>query len=162
MIYLISGQTGAGKSTYSRKLAKQKDAIYFALDDWMKTLFLPDQQGDIELNWMLERIGRCEVIMWSLCLQLLESGKDVIFDVGLSKFSHRQKFKQLAAQHNIDCQLHYVTAEKQTRLQRVISRNSLQSETYSFEVTPEMFEFMETWVEELNEEERSVATIIVT
>jgi predicted kinase len=162
MIHLICGHTGAGKSTYTRKLAEQRGAIYFSLDDWMKTLYFPDQEDEIELQWMLQRIERCEQLMWPLCQQIIQHGKEVIFDVGLSKYSHRQKFRDLANLHDMDCQLHYLSADKQTRLQRVISRNQLQTETYSFEVTTEMFEFMESWVEEPSEEELLGAITVET
>ena len=162
MIHLICGHTGAGKSTYTRQLAEQRNAIYFSLDDWTKTLYFPDIDGEIEIEWMLQRIERCETLMWSLCQQLIKRGSELIFDVGLSKYSHRQKFRDLAAEQNIQCQLHYITADKHTRLQRVLSRNATKPETYSFDVSAEMFEFMESWVEEPDTEELRGAILITT
>jgi predicted kinase len=49
MAFLISGSTGAGKTTYSRKLAKERHALVFSIDEWMKTLFWMDapQGGDL-------------------------------------------------------------------------------------------------------------------
>lgn len=162
MIHLICGHTGAGKSTYTRQLAEQRNAIYFSLDDWTKTLYFPDIEGEIELSWMLARIERCEAIMWSLCKQLIQRNSEVIFDLGLSKYSHRQKFRDLAAAQNVGCQLHYITADKNTRLQRVLARNTTKPKTYSFDVSTEMFEFMENWVEEPNSDELRGAIIITT
>jgi predicted kinase len=40
--HLIYGPNAAGKSTYTRKLATQKQAVRFAVDDWMHTLFATD------------------------------------------------------------------------------------------------------------------------
>ena len=41
-VYLICGNTGAGKSTYSSLLAQQESAILFSIDPWMQNLYSAD------------------------------------------------------------------------------------------------------------------------
>jgi adenylate kinase family enzyme len=42
IIILIVGSTGAGKTTYARKLAEQIQAVVYSIDDWMKGLYWQD------------------------------------------------------------------------------------------------------------------------
>jgi hypothetical protein len=49
---------------------------------------------------------------------------------------------------------------KETRLNRVIQRNTEQGETFEFEVSEEDFDFMEIWFERPEEEELVNAVII--
>ena len=47
LFHIICGSTGAGKSTYARKLAEQVGGLHFAIDDWMVTLFWKDSPQPI-------------------------------------------------------------------------------------------------------------------
>ena len=44
-IHFIIGSTGAGKTTYARKLASECRALPFSIDEWMHELFAPDLAG---------------------------------------------------------------------------------------------------------------------
>jgi hypothetical protein len=39
IVHLISGPVGAGKTSYSRKLASEHNAVVFSIDEWMQNLF---------------------------------------------------------------------------------------------------------------------------
>lgn len=54
-------------------------------------------------------------------------------------------------------QLHYVDAPHPTRRTRVMTRNQERGETFAFEVTPGMFDFMETKFESPTEAELASA-----
>ena len=62
---IIFGPCGAGKTTYAHALARREGAVAFVLDEWGARLFGPDLQGPIEFAWMLERLGRCNALIWS-------------------------------------------------------------------------------------------------
>lgn len=147
VVHLITGPTGAGKTTYTLKLAQMQNAVHFSIDSWMQTLFHPDLPGEIQFEWMMERINRCEAQIWAVCRQLLARKTEVILDLGLSKFSHREKFRRLAAAENVPVRLHYLTAPQYVRRERVVHRNTHKPPTFAIEVTPEMFNFMEDWFE---------------
>ncbi|GHC58067.1 AAA family ATPase [Ulvibacter litoralis] len=153
MIHLIVGNTGAGKTTYARELKKKTNGIIFSIDAWNNTLFLPDKKETDGLDWFLERIERAETLMQQLILQLHESRVDAILDLGLSKINHREKFRQFAIAHDIECKLHFLDIPKEVRKERVLQRNTEKGDTFEFEVTEENFEFMETWFERPTDDE---------
>ena len=115
MIHLIVGNTGSGKTTYSQKLKSENDGVVLSIDKWNKTLFLPDKSEDDGLAWFLERIERVESIISDLILQLENSGTDSILDLGLSKFKHREKFRDFARLNNIEIELHFLDIPKEVR-----------------------------------------------
>ena len=157
MIHLILGNTGSGKTTYSNKLKGQTKGVIFSIDKWNNTLFMPDKTDSDGLEWFLERIERSESIIQDLIKQLEFSDTDSILDLGLSKFEHRQKFREFAKKNGFETKLHFLDIPKEIRLQRVMQRNTEKGATFEFEVSKENFEFMETWfekptIEELNNE----------
>ena len=160
MIHLLVGNTGAGKSTYANKLKLETSGVIFTLDKWNKILFFPDKTENDGLNWFLERIERAELLMQDLILQLENSNVDSILDVGLSKFEHREKYRQFAKKNNIEVKIHYLNISKEIRKERVLKRNLEKGATFEFEVSEDNFEFMETWFETLTKQELENAIII--
>ena len=160
MIHLIVGNTGSGKTTYSNKLKVESNGIVFSIDQWNKALFLPDKKPTDGLDWFLERIDRSEKIILDLIVQLENSSTDAILDLGLSKYAHREKFRQFAISNNFEVKLHFLDVSKETRLKRVQKRNSEKGETFEFEVSTENFDFMEVWFEKPNATEMKNGILI--
>lgn len=160
MIHLIVGNTGSGKTTYSNDLKTKTDGIVFSIDKWNKILFLPDKKPEDGLQWFLERIERAEVILLDLVKQLENSNTDSILDLGLSKFEHREKFRDFARKYNFDLKTHFLDISKETRMSRISSRNSEKGPTFEFEVSKEDFDFMESWFEKPKENELAGAVIV--
>ncbi len=159
-VHLICGSTGAGKTTYSLALADRLGALRFSIDEWMASLFMADAPPTPDLTWALERTARCEAQMWLLAEQLLARGSDVIFDVGLSKREHRDRFRARAAQMGVAARLHFLDVDVETRRARVHRRNAEKSASYSFEVSDAMFDFMEGWFERPSAEELGGAEVV--
>lgn len=143
LIYLITGGTGAGKTTYALKLADEIGAIRFSIDDWMTTLFWMDSPNPISHEWAMSRIGRCEAMIWDNATQALKRDLPVILDLGFTKASHRQKFKELAEGAGFKSELHWVDVPAEERWARVQTRNTERGETFAMTVTRELFDFME-------------------
>jgi predicted kinase len=57
--HLITGSTGAGKSTLARELVQCHNAVRFAIDEWMNTLFWQDCPEKNDYPWAIERVRRC-------------------------------------------------------------------------------------------------------
>ena len=161
MIHLIVGNTGSGKTTYSNTLRKKTKGVIFSIDQWNNILFLKDKKPDDGLDWFLERIERSERMIMTLMEQLEDSATDSILDLGLSKFEHREKFRNFALQKGYDCRLHFLDISRGTRLTRINKRNKEKGETYEFEVSQEDFDFMENWFEKPTESELLHGKIIV-
>jgi predicted kinase len=153
MIHLIVGNTGSGKTTYSTKLKEKNNGIIFSIDKWNKTLFLTDKKPSDGLEWFLERIDRAEEMIMELVTQLENTKTDSILDLGLSKYEHREKFRKFAELNGYELKTHFLDISKETRLERVMKRNSEKGDTFEFEVSKENFDFMESWFEKPNEKE---------
>ncbi|KIG16525.1 hypothetical protein DB30_04438 [Enhygromyxa salina] len=144
-VHVISGATGAGKTTYARALASRTGALRFSIDEWMSRLFVPDL-GELEFAWMMERVGRCEAQIWSVAEQALALGVDVILDLGFTTREHREQHRAraLALALEVEVAVHYLDAPAELRRTRVRRRNGERDPAvFAFEVTEAMFEFME-------------------
>ena len=137
MIHLIVGNTGSGKTTYSAELKRKTNGIIFSIDKWNKTLFLADKKPVDGLEWFLERIDRAEKLIMELIQQLENSQTESILDLGLSKYEHREKFRNFAKSNGYELKFHFLDISKETRLKRVMKRNNEKGATYEFEVTKE-------------------------
>jgi len=160
MIHLIVGNTGSGKTTYSNTLKTETNGIIFSIDTWNNTLFIPDKKPTDGLQWFLNRIDRVEIIIMNLIKQLEHSKTDSILDLGLSKFEHREKFRNFATKNGFELKTHFLDISKETRLERVLQRNKDKGDTFEFEVSKENFDFMETWFEKPTKDEMINAILI--
>ncbi len=142
-IHIVFGHQGAGKSTYARELADKLNATRFSIDEWMGELFGPDMPQPLSFPWVMQRVQRCEQRIWSVASQIAQRGGTVVLDLGFMKVSDRNRFVALAVDAGLTTQLHQLTAAHALRRSRVLERNVSKGETFSFEVSPAMFDFME-------------------
>lgn len=159
-ILMICGNTGAGKSTYAAKVAKQTGAHVFAVDEWMRVLFHADMPDPPDYTWALERTQRCDRQILKEALRLAERGIPVILDLGFFGFNQREQIRHAIRAGGHHPVLHYLDTDKHTRWARVQQRNRAIGETFQFEVDRETFEFCETIFEPLTADERERAIIV--
>ncbi|MFD2205634.1 AAA family ATPase [Kiloniella antarctica] len=159
-VFLIVGNTGAGKSTYSTQLSERENAIIFSVDAWMKTLFFMDMPDPPSYSWALERTQRCEIQQLSESLKILDKGISVILDIGFFAKSQRARVQDFLTDQGVVFETHFLDVNKATRWERVNHRNQAQTETYQFEVSRENFEFCETIFEPLDDVERTQAVVV--
>lgn len=144
MIHLVFGPQGAGKSTLARQLASQHRGVRFSIDDWMAALYGPDLPQPLSLPWIMERVRRCEQRIWAVAADLVRSGGTAVLDLGCMQAADRSRFVALASAQGLALQRHFVTAPLAQRRQRVLARNDARGETFSFAVSPAMFDVMES------------------
>jgi predicted kinase len=140
---VIFGPCAAGKTTYAHALARRENAVPFVLDEWGARLFGPDVQGPIEFPWMLERLGRCNALIWSTAEAVLAAGTSVVLDIGAMRRADRERIRQMAEAKGLSLHWHFVDAPQEVRRARVADRNASKGATFVAEVTPEMFEMLE-------------------
>ena len=143
-IHMICGLTGAGKTTYAEKLRRDVNGVRFSVDDWNARLFFMDRNPESDFTWFYERVQRACAQMRDTAEQVLQAGVPVIFDCGFTDRKERRTFYDWAAGIERPVELHFLDVPKALRWQRVQQRNAARGETFAIEVTPEMFEFMET------------------
>lgn len=142
-IILVVGCTGAGKTTYSRRLADELGGVRFSIDEWMTTLFWADSPQPIQFEWTMERITRCEAQIMATVRQLAARGVPALLDLGFTTKDHRDRFRAMAAGAGLTVQVHFLDVPVDERWQRVSRRNAERGETFAMEVDRGMFDFME-------------------
>ena len=143
-IHLVCGPTGAGKSTYSEELALSVDGMRFSIDEWMQRLHNADKPNENLFEWFYERVQRNCAQMRDVAERLVVLGVPAIFDCGLTNKLERNIFVDWAEEQGFSVQLHFCDAPTEIRWQRVQKRNAEQAETFQFEVTRDMFDFIES------------------
>jgi predicted kinase len=142
--HLIYGPTAAGKSTYARQLAAKVNGVRFAIDDWMHALFGPDLPERPDMAWVMSRVARCQQQIWSSSLQILGTGTPVVLELGLLRPEDRARAQARVEAAGHTAQFHFADAPLAMRRQRVWQRNANKGETYAFDITPGMFDAMES------------------
>ena len=151
--HIVAGSTGAGKSTFARELAARVGGVRFSIDEWMAALFWMDSPEKKDFPWAMERIGRCEAQIAAVATSLAGVGVDAVLDLGFTLREHRKAWLKRAREAGVAVELHVLDVPAEVRWARVCERNRGASETFSFEVTREMFDFMETRWELPSEDE---------
>jgi len=154
MIHLVCGPIGAGKTTYAHEIAAKYNAVRFSEDEWLSKLFVPDapegllsEPMQVVGAWANEKYQRCREQIWLISQQLLNQNVNIVLDGAAANKEQRDAIRKKAVDHNVDFQLHYVTSDPKTREKRVFERNKEQGDTYSLEVTPDMFAHTESYFE---------------
>lgn len=152
-IHLICGSTAAGKSTYARMLKNDTGAMLFSIDDWMTSLFGPDLENPMDWKWISERASRCENRIISTACTLAETGVSSILEIGLQQRKKRAEVAATIRESGCTVQTHYLEVDAVERWKRVEQRNSEKGETFSLQVTRDMFDFFEAMWESPSENE---------
>jgi predicted kinase len=152
-VHLVVGSTGAGKSTYARRLAADGQAVRFAIDEWMMALFGPDRPDHAGADWYMPRIDRATGMIWRVAREIVAAGTSVVLEVGLTQRAPRQAFLDQVVGAGAPVRLHVLEADAATRWRRVEGRNSERGATFALEVTRGMFDFVETMWEPPDDDE---------
>ncbi len=142
-VLIVTGATGAGKTTYARDLAKRLGGIRFSIDDWMTTLFWMDSPQPIAFEWTMARIARCEGQILEQVAALSALGIPSILDLGFTRIDHRTRFADAARTMGATAALHWINVPTEERWRRVEQRNAEKGETFAMAVDRAMFDFME-------------------
>ncbi|WP_175968909.1 AAA family ATPase [Burkholderia sp. BCC0322] len=103
--------------------------------------------------------GATRFSIWGTAEQIAKNGGNVVLDLGFMKARNRSAFAERARDAGISSELHFVAAPHDIRRGRVLTRNAAQGETFSFEVSPAMFDFMKKEFEVPTDIELASATV---
>ena len=147
MVILIVGSTGAGKTTYAKELSNRVGAAVFSIDDWMRALYWqemplePSNQWFVDNSqWYIDRIGRCEDLVFKRTLDRATRGEKTILDLGFSTSEHRRKFIDKLCERRVPVEIHYLEIAAEVRWERVQKRNRERGETFAMNVDRGMFD----------------------
>ena len=154
--YVVAGSTGAGKSTAAREIAERVGGVRFSVDEWMTALYWMDCPEKNDLEWALERVGRCEAQIEAVARELAGVGVPSVLDLGFTTRAQRAEWLERARVAGVTCELVVLGVDAEVRWRRVCERNLGVGETFSFAVTREMFDAMEERWELPGVEERGL------
>ena len=152
-IHLVTGVTGAGKSTYSAQLAHDLRGVRFSIDEWMETLHNADKPDELRFEWFYERVQRNCLMMRRMAEQVVGVGRPCVFDCGFTNAQERAIFADWADEMGYSTRLHWIATPVEAAWRRVEHRNREKGETFQFDVTREMFDFILSIWEEPGDEE---------
>ena len=147
-LHLICGQAGSGKTTYSKQLETQLDAVRFTKDEWMVSLY----GRDISLEQWSVYEPRCYARIETIARRLLERQISVILDYGFWYRHERARAKDFADELGVPCIVHFLNVPVEVRRERVIRRNKSIAND-SVVLSEQDFERQVSWFEAPNPNE---------
>lgn len=137
-IYLICGFLGAGKTTYSKKLAETTGAIHLNPDDVCAQRYRPEEY---ENNWE-DCFTQTLDFLWKEISTYIKQNKDVIFDVGFWSKASRDEAVNKVKKMGGNPIIYYVYAPDTILKQRIATRKGIIAERnlLNFDITKKLFE----------------------
>ncbi|MGO2458108.1 AAA family ATPase [Vibrio casei] len=129
-LYFYTGKMGAGKSTHSLKLSKEKNAVHISEDEWLSVLY-PDQIINFEDYLMFA--SRMKPLFFQHIQKILTTGTDVVLDFPANTYQQREWFKQLIDNVKAEHQLIYIDADDEVCLEHIKHRRIEQPEREKFD-----------------------------
>jgi predicted kinase len=151
--HLVCGPIGAGKTTYSQSLIQRLNGVHFSIDEWMVQLFGKDQPQPIRLDWVSDRVGRCQAQIGRMAIQCARAGAAPVLDLSVLRARDRAKFAEVVVQAGYSVALHVLDAPPPERWYRVKMRNEARGETFSLTISRPIFDFFEKMWEPPNSAE---------
>jgi predicted kinase len=152
-IHLVEGPVGAGKSTFGRQLSERLPASHLALDHWMSRHFKPGQQNPRTTAGYLARKEQCIDQIWNVACETIDSGSDVILELGLIQRNDRSQFFRRVESAGYDLNIYILNASPEVRRERVQERNRIRGETFSMVVPDHIFDMANKMWEPFDEDE---------
>jgi uncharacterized glyoxalase superfamily protein PhnB/predicted kinase len=139
-VHLIVGPVGAGKSTFARRLERERRAMRLSLDEWMAKLFSPDRPEVGRREWYVERRARCTEQIGAVAKAAGDAGSEAVLELGLLRRDERERCYAWIEAAGFALTIYVLDAAREVRRERVAARNVTQGETFSMLVPPEFFE----------------------
>ena len=158
-LHLLAGLPCSGKTTYSRKLVRERGGVYFCLDYWLISLFgkyAIEKVGDAEHS---RRVLACRTLIAEVTDELLKKGSDVVLDDGFFLREHRMAYITRAKNTGADACIHFLDVPHAELLKRIAARNAALPE-FGFNIDPNVLEAFGKIFERPSEAEG--AAVIVT
>ncbi len=147
---------GAGKSTKSLELAKERNAVLLSEDEWLASLYPNEIRS---LKDYIKYSNKLKPLVKPLVQSVLESGASVVMDFPANTVAQREWFRSIYSEIDATHELIYLDVPDEVCLQQIAGRRAEQPERMATD-TEEMFkEVTKHFVEPAADEGFSVTTI---
>lgn len=150
-VILLCGKICSGKSTYVHRLQQaMPSASLLSCDDLMLTLF-PEGAGEYHDTLST----RARAYLFSLSLEILARGSDVILDWGFWTKQWRETARDFYRERGIPCTLHYIDIAPDVWQRHIQARNQavLAGDTTAYFVDEGLLDKVSAMFEEPAEDE---------
>lgn len=148
-LIFFCGKMGAGKSTLSASIARERGAVLLSEDDWLAALF-PAEINDF--NDYIRYSSRLKPLLRKHVEEILLAGTTVVLDFPGNTRKQRAWFKDIYSPRGIPHELYYVMAEDEVCLRQLKQRQNEQPERATFD-TEEVFRMVTGYFESPEESE---------
>lgn len=134
-LYFFCGKMGAGKSTKSKQLAKDKHAVLLSEDEWLSFLY-PNQITSFDDY--LKFSAQLKPLVKKHVQNILSVGTDVVMDFPANTQKLRKWFLDIVSEVNASHQLLFLNLNNEQCLRQIEQRRNEQPERAAFD-TEEVF-----------------------
>jgi len=124
------GKMGAGKSTISKALAVEKNAVLLSEDDWLSAHY-PDQISSFDNYLKYSKL--IKPFVKTHVQQIINTGTNVVMDFPANTGKQRSWFKQLCAEVACDHELIFLDISDAQCLSQIAKRRTEQPERAQFD-----------------------------
>lgn len=142
-LYFFCGKMGAGKSTKSKQLAIEKQAVLLSEDEWLSSLY-PNQISTFEDY--LKFSAQFKPMVKKLVQNILSVGTNVVMDFPGNTQKQRKWFLDIVLEINANHQLIFLNLNNEQCLRQIAQRRNEQPERASFD-TEETFMYVTKFFE---------------
>ncbi|MEB3217697.1 MAG: ATP-binding protein [Nostocales cyanobacterium 94392] len=134
-LIFFCGKMGAGKSTLSRQISQELNAILLSEDDWLSTLY-PEEIKNFDDY--LKYANRLKPLLKTHVTSILNSGISVVMDFPANTRNQRAWFKDIFLGEGIPHRLIYIDVDDKTCIEQIAQRQETNPERALFD-TEEVF-----------------------
>ena len=140
---------GAGKSTKSKQVSQERNAVLLSEDEWLSTLY-PNQitsfDDYLRFSSILKPLVKAHVV------NILKTGTDVVMDFPANTVNQRKWFKEIISEANAPNELIYLKVGNNLCLKQIEQRRIEQPERAIYD-TESMFNEVTKYFQEPDESE---------
>lgn len=146
---MFSGKMGAGKSTKSMQVSRERNAVLISEDEWLSKLYpnkIASFHDYLHYSNLLKPLVKAHVV------NILKSGADVVMDFPANTVNQRKWFKEIIVAANAPNELIYLNVSDEVCLRQINKRRLEQPERAIYD-TESMFNEVTKYFQEPNQSE---------
>ncbi|OZG70203.1 cell division protein ZipA [Hahella sp. CCB-MM4] len=155
-LIFFSGKMGAGKSTKSAEIARERNAVLLSEDEWLESIY-PNKISSLDDYIKYSSLLKPQIK--KLVQSILAVGTDVVMDFPANTVSQREWFKKIFTAVNAPHILVFIDVPNETCLRQIEKRRVAQPERTATDTVAMFEQVTKYFVEPVPEEGFNVARI---